>query len=60
METRIRFGRGRVGTSVPSTISTVSGPCAFLIGESASNGARWSTTRPAADFEIPNNNATCR
>lgn len=45
---------------VPSTISTVFGPCRRVDRASASSGARWSTTRPAADFEIPNSGATCR
>lgn len=42
------FAEQRVGTSVPSTISTVSGPWGLVTGSSTSNGARWSTTRPAA------------
>ncbi|MFF8096261.1 hypothetical protein [Streptomyces sp. NPDC016675] len=29
-------------------------------GEMASSGARWSRMRSAADFETPNNGATCR
>ncbi|KOV97425.1 hypothetical protein ADK65_25635 [Streptomyces sp. NRRL B-1140] len=49
----------RVGTRVPSTMSTVSlANC--LRGWSASIGPKWSMIRSAADFEIPNSGASCR
>ncbi|GAA2444696.1 hypothetical protein GCM10010421_39910 [Streptomyces glaucus] len=44
---------------MPSTISTVS-LRKRLRCRSASNGPRWLTIRPAADFETPNKGANCR
>lgn len=49
----------RVGTKVPSTISTAS-LAGRRRGRSANLGPRSSTTRSTVDFDIPNSRASCR